>query len=200
LKSDFEGAETPCNVTSIWGTGRVDPPRIDAQFFVVTFKETAMRLVISAAALALLCAVPPLAQAQNGQQQRMPLQQRFYSANISRDGCLTQQQAAAGGIKWIAKNFPMIDTQGRGCVTWPQVKAANQQRKAYRQQMMMQQGGGGMPPNGQGGPPPQYQGGPPPDMQQGGPPPQYQGGPPPNMQGGPPPGGPGGPGGPDDEE
>ncbi len=169
-----------------------------------------MRFVLPAAALLLLSVVPPLAHAQSGPP-RMNLQQRFATANVTRDGCLTQQQAFAGGIKWLAKNFQMVDNMGRGCVTWPQVKAASIQRRMMRQQMMMQGGNGNMPPDMQNGPPPNYHGG---GQQQGGPPPNYQGGgqqqggPPPNYQGGgqpggPPPnyqGGPNGPGGPGDDD
>ena len=140
-----------------------------------------MRFILPAALLALICAIPPLAQAQgnNNNPQHLPLAQRFAMANVSHNGCLTQQEAFAGGIRWVAKNFPMIDTMGRGCVTFDQVKFAQRQRRQARMQQQMMQGGGdynGMPPSGQpqGGTYNYQQGNQmPPDMRPGGPPPSY---------------------------
>lgn len=95
-----------------------------------------MRSLFPISFAAMLCIVPVFAQAQNGQ--RVPLAQRFEAANITHDGCLTQQQAMAGGLRGIARNFSQIDTAGRGCVTLDQIEVFNQQRRAMRQQQMQQ--------------------------------------------------------------
>jgi hypothetical protein len=84
----------------------------------------------------MLCFAPALAQAQNGQ--HVPLAQRFEAANVTHDGCLTQQQAAMGGLKSVARNFVQIDTARRGCVTLDQIQVFNQQRRAMKRQQTQQ--------------------------------------------------------------
>ena len=50
-----------------------------------------------------------------------PLQQRFESANTSRDGRLTREQAQAG-MPMVARNFDAIDRDHKGYVTLPEVR------------------------------------------------------------------------------
>ncbi|RDK07416.1 EF-hand domain-containing protein [Cupriavidus lacunae] len=57
------------------------------------------------------------------------VQTRFASANTTRDGKLTREQAAAG-MPMVASHFDQIDTQRAGYVTLPQIEAF------MRQQMM----------------------------------------------------------------
>ncbi|MEC3764288.1 EF-hand domain-containing protein [Cupriavidus sp. SS-3] len=57
------------------------------------------------------------------------LQERFASANTTRDGKLTREQAQAG-MPMVASHFDQIDTQRLGYVTLPQIEA-------FMQQMMM---------------------------------------------------------------
>lgn len=67
-------------------------------------------------------------------QQRMErmeqqLQTRFANANVTHDGKLTRDQAAAG-MPMLARHFDEIDTQKTGYVTLPQIEAFMQERAA----------------------------------------------------------------------
>lgn len=50
------------------------------------------------------------------------LQSRFASANTTRDGKLTREQAQAG-MPMVAKHFDEIDAQRAGYITLPQIEA-----------------------------------------------------------------------------
>ena len=49
--------------------------------------------------------------------------ERFAAANTTHDGKLTLEQARAGHMRSIVKNFAAIDTEKRGYVTFDQVTA-----------------------------------------------------------------------------
>jgi hypothetical protein len=59
------------------------------------------------------------------------LAQRFDAANVTHDGRLTRDQAAAG-MPLVAQNFDAIDIDGKGYVTLPEVRAFAVQRRAER--------------------------------------------------------------------
>jgi len=61
----------------------------------------------------------PNARMERAEQQ---LQSRFASANTTRDGKLTREQAAAG-MPMVARHFDEIDTQRAGFITLPQIEA-----------------------------------------------------------------------------
>ena len=61
---------------------------------------------------------------------RRTLQDRFDNANTSHDGRLTLEQARAGHMNAVVRDFAQIDTGNRGYVTLDEIKA---QRKAARQ-------------------------------------------------------------------
>jgi hypothetical protein len=61
---------------------------------------------------------------------RVPFRDRFAAANTTHDGCLTQAQAEAGGMRPVARNFAQIDVAHRGCVTLQDIRAFTQQRRA----------------------------------------------------------------------
>jgi hypothetical protein len=90
-----------------------------------------MRLLASIALAAVLGAVPLFAQAQNPQ--HVPLSQRFAAANVTRDGCLTLQQAMAARMRGVVRQFPMIDVKHRGCVTLDEIRLYRLQAKVQRE-------------------------------------------------------------------
>ena len=57
------------------------------------------------------------------------LMQRFAAANVTHDGRLTQQQAAAG-MPMVSRNFESIDVEHKGYVTLPEIRAFAQERRA----------------------------------------------------------------------
>lgn len=59
------------------------------------------------------------------------IQARFASANTTRDGKLTREQAAAG-MPMVASHFDEIDTRHDGYVTLPQIEAFARERMAAR--------------------------------------------------------------------
>jgi hypothetical protein len=61
------------------------------------------------------------------------LAQRFAAANVTRDGMLTREQAAAG-MPMVAQNFDVIDRDHKGYVTLPEVRAFAAERRAERSQ------------------------------------------------------------------
>ena len=54
---------------------------------------------------------------------------RFAAANVTNDGRLTRQQAAAG-MPLVAQNFDAIDIDGKGYVTLAEIQAFMAQRRA----------------------------------------------------------------------
>jgi hypothetical protein len=91
-------------------------------------------------AVLVLCIVSATASAQGalppgettrGERALQQLQARFASANTTRDGKLTREQAAAG-MPTIAKHFDEIDTQHVGYVTLPQIEDLMKQRAMAR--------------------------------------------------------------------
>ena len=121
---------------------------------------------------------PPGAVGPNGQLRGEP---RFEAANVTHDGRLTLEQAQAAHWMMIVRNFPRIDRDRKGYVTWQDIREFQHELRAERLQQQ-----GGQPGGSAGGAPPGYGGQP-----QGGPPPGYggpQGGPPGGPPSGPPPG------------
>jgi hypothetical protein len=117
---------------------------------------------VGIAAAAILSAVPMLAQAQQRyepqpppqQQQQLTFPDRFAAANATNDGCLTLQQARRG-LPGVAKEFPQIDVERRGCVTLAEVRDFRRSQLAGQQQEPP-------PEQPQPQPPPQRQPPPPP--------------------------------------
>lgn len=68
---------------------------------------------------------------QRAERATQQLQSRFASANTSRDGKLTREQAASG-MPMVAKHFDEIDMQRAGYVTLPQIEAFMQQKMMSR--------------------------------------------------------------------
>jgi hypothetical protein len=85
-------------------------------------------------------AVSPLASAQTpapgaegGQQSRaQAFIARFEAANTTHDGHLTLEQAQAGHLPMIAKNFSAIDKDGKGYVTLSDIQAWRHARAEQR--------------------------------------------------------------------
>ena len=73
---------------------------------------------------------------------RRTLQERFDDANTTHDGKLTVEQARAGHMFAVVRDFAQIDPTNRGYVTLDEIKAqrraARQARKAARQQQPQQ--------------------------------------------------------------
>jgi hypothetical protein len=61
------------------------------------------------------------------------MRDRFAAANTTHDGRLTRDQAEAGGMKMVAKNFDAIDVDHHGYVTLQDIRAFAQSRRAGRQ-------------------------------------------------------------------
>ena len=59
--------------------------------------------------------------------------EKFEAANTTHDGHLTLQQAQAGHMGGVARNFAAIDTQNKGYVTIDDVQAWRRQMHAARQ-------------------------------------------------------------------
>ncbi|HEX4368369.1 MAG TPA: hypothetical protein VH023_16140 [Rhodopila sp.] len=95
------------------------------------------------AAIVMTIALPLSASAQTQQSReagacREPFRDKFAEANTTHDGCLTSQQAAAGGLNGIVRQFARIDTAKHGCVTLAEIRtyrqALNAQRRAAGRQ------------------------------------------------------------------
>lgn len=61
---------------------------------------------------------------------RQTMQQRFDAANTTHDGKLTLDQAKAGHMPQVAKDFDAIDTAKKGYVTMDDIRAHNRARRA----------------------------------------------------------------------
>ena len=64
---------------------------------------------------------------------RGALAQRFAAANVTRDGRLTRDQAAAG-MPMVARNFDAIDVERKGYVTLAELRTFAAERRAERGQ------------------------------------------------------------------
>jgi len=96
-------------------------------------------------------APPPMPPAQQQTSHaRVPLRVRFENANTTRDGRLTREQAQAGGLRGIARQFAEIDADHKGYVTLQDIRAWQKARRAAR----MGGGQGALPPASEGPPPP----------------------------------------------
>jgi hypothetical protein len=91
---------------------------------------TVLVLCIVSAAASAQGALPP-GETPRGERAMQQLQARFASANMTGDGKLTRQQAAAA-MPMVAKHFDEIDTQHVGYVTLPQIEALMEQRAMAR--------------------------------------------------------------------
>ena len=63
---------------------------------------------------------------------RRTAKQRFHAANTTHDGKLTLDQAHAGKMTRVAKNFDAIDAGHKGYVTPEDIKAYNKAQRAAR--------------------------------------------------------------------
>jgi len=63
----------------------------------------------------------------------MSLREKFNFANITGDGRLTKQQAMAAGSKPLIRHFDALDTEGRGYLTFDQVKEFVQKMKPSKE-------------------------------------------------------------------
>ncbi len=57
---------------------------------------------------------------------------KFQAANVTHDGRLTQQQAAAGGMRKVAQNFAQIDRDQKGYVTIQDLRAWRHEQHAQK--------------------------------------------------------------------
>ncbi len=63
---------------------------------------------------------------------RRTLAQQFEEANTTHDGHLTLEQARAGHMNAVVRDFDAIDTAKRGYVTLDDIRAFRKQRRAAR--------------------------------------------------------------------
>ncbi len=89
------------------------------------------RTLLVAAAFGLVGQLALAQPVASGQAQRFIA--RFNAANTTHDGRLTQAQAQAGHMPWIAKHFAAIDAEHKGYVTLADLQAYRQQQRAGRQ-------------------------------------------------------------------
>ncbi len=76
---------------------------------------------------------PPPAPRPAQEQQPLTFPDRFAAANTTNDGCLTLRQAQRG-LPGVAKEFPQIDVERRGCVTLAEVRAFRKSQNAGQDQ------------------------------------------------------------------
>ena len=62
------------------------------------------------------------------------LRLRFDQADADRNGALTQQEASAAGLGYVARNFDAIDQAHKGAVAFEDVQAYLRQRAAQARQ------------------------------------------------------------------
>lgn len=65
-------------------------------------------------------------------QRRRTLAERFAAANTTRDGKLTLEQARAGRMNAVVRDFAQIDKEKRGYVTLDQVRAFQAEQRSAR--------------------------------------------------------------------
>lgn len=63
---------------------------------------------------------------------RRNMDERFAVANTTKDGKLTLDQAKAGHLRAVARDFAMIDKSKRGYVTLDEIKAHQSEQRAAR--------------------------------------------------------------------
>ncbi|MGI4797725.1 MAG: hypothetical protein ACRYG8_27500 [Janthinobacterium lividum] len=63
---------------------------------------------------------------------RRTMDERFAVANTTKDGKLTLDQAKAGHLRAVARDFAMIDKNKRGYVTLDEIKAHQSEQRAAR--------------------------------------------------------------------
>ena len=63
---------------------------------------------------------------------RRNMDERFTAANTTHDGKLTLEQAKAGHLRAVARDFAMIDKSKRGYVTLDEIKAHQSEQRASR--------------------------------------------------------------------
>lgn len=82
---------------------------------------------------AVLFAVPAFAQTPAPPRQpRQTMAQRFDAANTTHDGHLTRDQASAGKLRIVVRNFDTIDKDHKGFVTVEDIRNYTQERRAQR--------------------------------------------------------------------
>ncbi|MGT2512549.1 EF-hand domain-containing protein [Cupriavidus basilensis] len=86
--------------------------------------------IVSAGASA-QSAAPPAGNSARVERAMQQLQTRFATANMTHDGKLTRDQAAAG-MPMVASRFDEIDTQRAGYVTLPQIEQYLSQKMMAR--------------------------------------------------------------------
>jgi len=74
----------------------------------------------------------PGANATAARRPRMNAHERFTAANTTNDGKLTLDQAKAGHMPRVAKNFEAIDSAHHGYVTEDEIKTYNRAQRAAR--------------------------------------------------------------------
>lgn len=90
-----------------------------------------MLCIVSAGSYAQSAEMPAAAGGVRAERALQQLQERFASANTTRDGKLTREQAQAG-MPMVASRFDQIDTQRMGYVTLPQIEAFMKQKMMSR--------------------------------------------------------------------
>ena len=60
------------------------------------------------------------------------MEERFTAANTTHDGKLTLDQATAGHLRAVARDFAMIDKSKKGYVTLDEIKAHQSEQRAAR--------------------------------------------------------------------
>jgi hypothetical protein len=88
--------------------------------------------IIMMIALPLSASAQTLPQNNGAQSCRETFRDKFAEANTTHDGCLTSQQASAGGLKGVVKQFTQIDTAKHGCVTLSDIRTYRQALNAQR--------------------------------------------------------------------
>lgn len=63
---------------------------------------------------------------------RKTMDERFAAANTTHDGKLTLDQAKAGRLRAVARDFALIDTNKHGYVTLDEIKAHQTEQRAAR--------------------------------------------------------------------
>lgn len=76
--------------------------------------------------------ITPTPRANSARRPRMSAHDRFETANTTHDGKLTRDQAEAGHMPRVARNFDAIDTGHRGYVTEDDIRAYNRSQRAAR--------------------------------------------------------------------
>lgn len=77
-------------------------------------------------------APPAAAPAASPTHTRRTFEERFTAANSTHDGKLTLDQAKAGRLRAVARDFAIIDKSKRGYVTLDEIKAHQAEQRAAR--------------------------------------------------------------------